>query len=476
MATNRWIWPALLGVTALTLLRLVSLAITPTDLFVDEAQYWFWGQDLAFGYYSKPPLIGWLIRAVTDLAGSDAAFWVRFPAPILHAITAMLLGQVAQRLWDRNAAIAVALAYVSLPMVGVGSFMISTDTVMFPFLALSLVLFLHLRDRPSTGVALGVGMAIGLGFMAKYAAVYYLAFGAVALIAHRSLRPTLAQAGLILLGFVIAISPNLIWNALNGFSTVEHTLDNADWVRQDSRNSGLNPDHLLNFFGAQFAVFGPILFGGLLVLGVQSLRGRANHPLLMWLSLPIVALVCVQALLSEAYANWAAAAYLAGIVAVVPWLMQRRFVLWLSMGINVAFCLFLLVTIIFADRLQIGGNVLLERYLGREVFSQSILDAALDHGAEAIVAENRDILADLFYTGRDVDITINAAPFEGRPMHHYAQKHPYQGVTGSVLVVQRAGIALLCDGEIVEHLAPTQGAYAGQVYDLTLVAGSCWSE
>ena len=44
---------------AITLARLVLLRFNRTDLFVDESQYWLWGYELAFGYYSKPPLIAW---------------------------------------------------------------------------------------------------------------------------------------------------------------------------------------------------------------------------------------------------------------------------------------------------------------------------------------------------------------------------------------------------------------------------------
>jgi 4-amino-4-deoxy-L-arabinose transferase-like glycosyltransferase len=67
-----WLAPAFAIVAAVTALRLVLLAFNRTDLFVDESQYWLWGQDFAFGYYSKPPLIAWVIGAVTTLAGSDA--------------------------------------------------------------------------------------------------------------------------------------------------------------------------------------------------------------------------------------------------------------------------------------------------------------------------------------------------------------------------------------------------------------------
>ncbi|MBL3567289.1 hypothetical protein JMM59_20110, partial [Rhodovulum sulfidophilum] len=66
-----WLGPAAAVVLAVTALRVWLLWLNRMDLFVDEAQYWLWGRELAFGYYSKPPMIGWVIRAATELAGSD---------------------------------------------------------------------------------------------------------------------------------------------------------------------------------------------------------------------------------------------------------------------------------------------------------------------------------------------------------------------------------------------------------------------
>ena len=34
----------------------------PHDLAPDEAHYWDWSRNLDWGYYSKGPLIAWLIR------------------------------------------------------------------------------------------------------------------------------------------------------------------------------------------------------------------------------------------------------------------------------------------------------------------------------------------------------------------------------------------------------------------------------
>lgn len=63
---------ALLVAGALISFRVVLVFFDQTELYTDEAQYWFWGQDLAFGAYSKPPLIGWVIQLSTDFLGQTA--------------------------------------------------------------------------------------------------------------------------------------------------------------------------------------------------------------------------------------------------------------------------------------------------------------------------------------------------------------------------------------------------------------------
>src|ERR1700685_2330107 len=70
---------------ALTLYRLLALALAHLDLYVDEAQYWTWAQHLAWGYYSKPPVIAAVIAATTSVCG-DGPLCVKSGAPILYAI------------------------------------------------------------------------------------------------------------------------------------------------------------------------------------------------------------------------------------------------------------------------------------------------------------------------------------------------------------------------------------------------------
>src|SRR5258708_4167560 len=80
---------AALIVVTLTLFRLVGLRLSGVDLFIDESQYWSWSRELAFGYFSKPPLLAWLIAAAEHLCGSSEAC-IRAPAPLMSLVTSLL--------------------------------------------------------------------------------------------------------------------------------------------------------------------------------------------------------------------------------------------------------------------------------------------------------------------------------------------------------------------------------------------------
>src|SRR5260221_14037730 len=94
------VW-ALVAVIAITAARLVLLAVQSADLYPDEAQYWFWAQHPALGYYSKPPLVAWVIALTTGLFG-DSEFAIRVAAPLLHAAAAFFIYAIGARLYDRR--------------------------------------------------------------------------------------------------------------------------------------------------------------------------------------------------------------------------------------------------------------------------------------------------------------------------------------------------------------------------------------
>ncbi|MEJ0097338.1 MAG: glycosyltransferase family 39 protein [Bauldia sp.] len=100
---------------ALTILRLIGQYFSVVDLDVDEAQYWDWSRELAFGYFSKPPLIAW-VNAGASLVCGESVACIRAPAPLFYFGTSLLIYGTTRVLYGATAAfwagltVAVAIA------------------------------------------------------------------------------------------------------------------------------------------------------------------------------------------------------------------------------------------------------------------------------------------------------------------------------------------------------------------------------
>jgi 4-amino-4-deoxy-L-arabinose transferase-like glycosyltransferase len=479
ITADNWLLAGASIVALITLFRVFFLWFDKTDLFVDEAQYWLWSRDLDFGYYSKPPLIAWVIRSFTELAQSNAIFWVRLPAPLFHFVTALVLGILGKGLFGPRAGFWVMLSYITMPAVTLGSAVIATDTIMAPFFSLALLFYFRLLIEKRAGDALLAGIMAGVAFLAKYAGIYFLVCALLAAIFMPSARPSWRHIALVLLAFCAVATPNVIWNFLNDLSTFEHTLDNANWVRG---NSGLDLKFLkfAEFFFSQFGVFGPILFGTLLVCVFRPVSG--NSRLLLFFSVPIILIVCVQALLSKAYANWAVAAYFGGTVLVVAALLENNLRLlkasiWI--GVVIAFALPVMTSVAYDISID-GEKPALKRLLGREKLSREILEIAKVNNAGVIVSQSRDLLADLFYTGRHENALIRSVKPIGRPMNYYQLKFPFEndGSVQTVLLVSRQE-SIRCGETAVAPkatLTTNGGAHHGSTINTFLLDAECVDE
>ena len=95
---DRRVWWGLLAVASA--LHLAIALLTPVS--GDEAYYWDWSRQLDWGYYSKPPMIAWLIAASTSLIGSTTLA-VRLPAVLLGTVGLIFVYLLASRLYGGKA-------------------------------------------------------------------------------------------------------------------------------------------------------------------------------------------------------------------------------------------------------------------------------------------------------------------------------------------------------------------------------------
>ncbi|MBS0332619.1 MAG: glycosyltransferase family 39 protein [Proteobacteria bacterium] len=400
----------MLLVGGLTLLRLLALFRTPLELYPDEAQYWLWSRGLAFGYFSKPPIVAWAIWASTAFGG-DAEPWVRLPAALFQAGAALAVHAIGRRLYGARAALLATALYALAPGIQLSATVVATDAPLLCFVGLSILTYVALQGaegRRRLALAAGLGASLGLAFLSKYAAVYALiGIGLHLLVSKAARRPwSWGSAGLAAGVFAMVLAPNLAWNAAHGFATFQHTAADAHWTGSelfDLRELG-------EFLATQFAVFGPIPFAVLLGgAAILAWRRRLQPPdvLLLCFTLPPILIVAAQAFVSRANANWSGASYLAGAVLVAGWLTRWRanrlaIAALAIQGLVAAGFLAVLLDPRLADKLGQANS--LKRARGWDQTAQVVVRKARGEavgGLSAVAVNNRFLYDALAYYGRD---------------------------------------------------------------------------
>ncbi len=383
--------------------RVAAVLASPLNLYADEAQYWRWAQELAWGYYSKPPMIAWLIHLMTGLLG-DSESAVRLAAPFLHTAAAGALYFAGRAMFSARTGTYAALLYALMPAVTLSSTVLSTDGVLMPFWCAALYFAWQLKSGGGWATGAALGLALGAGILAKYAMLYFLIGLVLASIVDAATRRALmSKAGAAaLIVMILLIAPHFAWNAANDFQTVGHTVDNA--------NLGgdlFNPEHALTFAADQLGVFGPISFlallAGLAGWGVKAGSHTAAVRWLLCFVLPVLVFILGQAVLSRAHANWAATAYPGASLLVAAWFAGRSKVIWSSLAVNGLLAVFFLgMTLLPASQTKaIGLDNALKRTRGWDVAAEQVFAEADRLGATSVLVDEREAWHGLDFYARD---------------------------------------------------------------------------
>jgi hypothetical protein len=314
------------------------LADCPLELAADEAHYWDWSRRIDWSYYSKGPLVAWMIRLSCELFGGvsdrlvgSPMLAVRLPALLCHGalLTAgyVLTMQVTRCKRKALATLAVGL---SLPIIEAGGTLMTIDAPFTCCWAWALV-FGHaaiIRGRAWAWPALG--LAVGLGILAKYTMAIWLPCAACFLLTCRTYRHIALSSGFWLACCIAAFccSPILIWNVQHDWITLRHVGTQAGGEADQWR--WLGP---LRYVAEQAGVLLVYWF----IAWARSIwanrPGRARDPgrlYLWWLSAPVFALFLVASLRTPGQINWPIAAYVGGLVLAVDW----AFTHWRQSGEN----------------------------------------------------------------------------------------------------------------------------------------------
>ena len=407
---------AALAIALLVAIRIAMVIATPLEIGPDEAQYWRWSRELDFGYYSKPPMVAWVIALSTSVFG-DGEWAIRLFSPVLHGVGAFFLFLLGKSAFDARVGGWSAAIYLLMPGIWLSSTIMSTDAVLLPACAAALYYLWRFRESPGWGAAIAAGACIGLAMLGKYAALFLYGGAALTALIDRDMRKALLSpfGGALIAASLVVLAPNLLWNVANNFATVSHTADNAN-----IGEAGFNPLNVFDYLTDQAAVFGPILLL-LMLAGFATIVGRKDkwtttrEVWLMCFIVPTLLVIMGQEIMSRAHANWAASAYPAASVLVASWIgrvfgrpTSRRSVgpvIKAGVGLNVVIGLFFAVMWVapsLADATRASNAM--KGVRGWQETAEQLKTHADEIGASAVMVDDRELWHGLDYYGRNLQL------------------------------------------------------------------------
>ncbi len=301
------------------------------DLAPDEAHYWDWSRHLDWSYYSKGPLVAWIIRASCELLGpwsisltGNEMLAVRAPAVLCGGLLLLsmyiLTVQTTGRDW---LGLAVMAAGVSFPLISAGSSLMTIDSPYTCCWGWALVLSHRAIFRGSWWAWPAAGLVTALGILAKYNMALFMPCIGLFLLTSREHRPLLWRPGFWVMGLVasLGVLPILIWNMNNGWVSVHHV------ERLSNRDNSIHWLGPVHYVGGQFALLLGVWFLAWAAAMIAHRPWRetdAGKRYLWWTSLPMFAVFFAFSFRTGGgELNWPVTAYLSGLVLTCPWVVAQ---------------------------------------------------------------------------------------------------------------------------------------------------------
>ncbi len=330
---------AILITIAAGVVRLVLAALTP--LFPDETYYWEWSRHLAAGYFDHPPVLAWLIRAGTAVAG-NTPLGVRFSSVLAGMLAGLLIAASARRLSGDRAALIAAMVFAVMPLSAAGLVLATPDAPLLAAAAATLYAVVRALGEPAHSrraftwwcVA---GVALGVALCSKYTAVLLPLGIFVALVARRDLRERLREPGpyVATLLAVLVFLPVILWNASHEWASFVFQLQHGF-----GSTSGSVIRRELDLVGGQLGLVSPILFIMMVVAVVAALPDREpsarRHAALAFTATIVFAFFVYSATQRRVEANWPALAYIPATLLVAGHAGGGAWDRWLRSGLALA--------------------------------------------------------------------------------------------------------------------------------------------
>jgi 4-amino-4-deoxy-L-arabinose transferase-like glycosyltransferase len=305
--------PVLAGIF---ILRVGFLFSNGLDLIGDESYYWDWSRRPDWCYYSKPPMVAWLIGIFTHFGGDYTAV-VRLPAVVLGTVFLAYLYATAKAFYSSKAG-ALALALVlAMPINVLANFIMTIDPPLYCFWMMSLY---YLRKALFDGQEkawLWAGISTGAALLSKQSALLIPLMLICFLLLNKQ-RGLLSKREFLwyLMPVIITLIPLIIWNQQHDWVMLGHS--KGHFGTRESLTFTAWLGQTVSFVLYQLLLISPVLFIIILSMSFKgSVRFNQNSPEEKFLVLmgPVLILgILLLDLLQKVQGNWPMPFYFSAII------------------------------------------------------------------------------------------------------------------------------------------------------------------
>lgn len=314
---NNYFWITSLVLVAAKVLFTLRPEI---DLFTEEAQYWLWSQNLAWHYYSKPPLVAVINYVSTGLMG-NTELGVRINAILLGVGVSWVTFLFGKYLYSAKVGFWSAMILQAMPMWWLASTFHMTDSSLTFFWILSI----YLAYR---GAACGemkwwilAGLATAFGLMAKVVMILVFPFLLGYLLFTQTWKLQRKNYLVFIMISSLGFIPALIWNWQHDFKTFKHL---AALGGGGGNSAGFelskSLSQFIGYFGGQLAMISVFLLPIFIVATWKVVKSRDWK--LVYLVSPAVMSwtgFAVLSFLAPIEANWPVFTYSSLAILMAAW-------------------------------------------------------------------------------------------------------------------------------------------------------------
>ena len=207
-------FPRLFFILLAVLFALNLFQASFTELIYDEAYYWYYAQNMAWGYFDHPSMVAFLIKISSFLF--DGELGVRFMSAVLSAGTYILLWLLVDNPKKKDYVVHFFLLVFSFTLMNAYGFLTLPDTSLLFFTVLFLWLYKRFLKNEGIMTAVYLGLVMAALMYSKYHAVLVILF--VFLSNYKLIFNKKAWVAVILA--LICYTPHFVWLYQNDFVSI----------------------------------------------------------------------------------------------------------------------------------------------------------------------------------------------------------------------------------------------------------------